>query len=169
MKDLKELLHAKRAVTEEHIKQLQQEGREGIRYTATMPDIPFLVLALISDAGWLIHLIAGVLYFKGNGLRDLWDWAALAALIAVVLGVAYTIYMNKIHEKEIATRRQKNLSFGLIVFAGLAGAVIGIVQTSAHAAIPPALAWIVAGGFLNFAAGLPIYLSFRKGIIYGVQ
>ena len=25
------------------------------------------------------------------------------------------------------------------------------------------------GGFLNFVAGLPIYLSFKKGIFYGVQ
>lgn len=25
------------------------------------------------------------------------------------------------------------------------------------------------GGFLNFVTGLPIYLSFKKGIIYGVQ
>ena len=28
---------------------------------------------------------------------------------------------------------------------------------------------IVIGGFLNFAAGLPIFLSFKKGIIYGVK
>ena len=29
--------------------------------------------------------------------------------------------------------------------------------------------WIVIGGLLNFAAGLPIHLSFKKGIFYGVQ
>lgn len=28
-----------------------------------MPDIPFLMLGLISDIGWMIHLIAGVIYF----------------------------------------------------------------------------------------------------------
>ena len=51
-----------------------------------------------------MHLIAGILYL-----------------------VAYIIYLNKIHEKEIATRHQKNFSCGLIVYAGLAGAIIGIV------------------------------------------
>lgn len=42
MKNAKEILHAKRVVTEKHIKQLQKEGREGIRYTAMIPDVPFL-------------------------------------------------------------------------------------------------------------------------------
>ena len=32
-----------------------------------------------------------------------------------------------------------------------------------------ALAGVVVGGFLNFAFGLPIYLSFKKGIFYGVK
>lgn len=30
-------------------------------------------------------------------------------------GVAYIIFLNKIHEKEIATRTQKNLGFGVTV------------------------------------------------------
>ena len=77
--------------------------------------------------------------------------------------------MNKIHEKEIATRLQKNLSFGLTVYAGLAGGVIGIIQIAAYTSIPTTLIWMTAGGFINFLAGLPIYLSFQKGIVYGVQ
>ena len=52
MKSIKEIMHDQKLVTEEHIKQLQREGKEGIRYTAMMPDIPFLILALICDAGW---------------------------------------------------------------------------------------------------------------------
>ena len=35
--------------------------------------------------------------------------------------------------------------------------------------VSSALVWIVIGGLLNFAAGLPIHLSFKKGIFYGVQ
>lgn len=169
MKNIKEILHTKRTVTEEHIKQLQQEGKQGIRYTAMMPDIPFLVLGLLCDVGWLIHLIAGIFYFCSNGFCYLLDWAALIALAAVILGVGYTIYMNKIHEKEIATKLQKNLSFGLTVCAGLVGGVIGIVQVVTYTDIPSTLVWMTAGGFINFVMGLPIYLSFRKGIIYGVQ
>ena len=169
MKDIRAILHKKRAVTEEHIRQLQREGKEGVRYTAMMPDIPFLILALICDIGWIIHLAAGIIYFFNSGFLYALDWMALAALAGVMLGVFYTIYMNKIHEKEIATRRQKNLSFGLTVYAGLAGGMIGIIQMAAYADIPSALTWMTAGGFINFVTGLPIYLSFKKGIVYGVQ
>lgn len=169
MGNIKEILHTQRLVTEEHIKQLQREGKEGIRYTAMMPDITFLVLALICDIGWLSHLIAGIVYFRGNGFRNRLDWLALIALTCVMLGVAYTIYINKIHEKEIATKIQKNLSIGLTAFAGLAGGVIGVAQIIVCTSVPKSLIWMTVGGFLNFVTGLPIYLSFRKGIVYGVQ
>lgn len=69
-----------------------------------MLDIPFLLLGLLSDIGWIIHLIAGMIYFCRNGFRYGLDYIALVALVAVVFGVAYLIYLNKIHEKEIATR-----------------------------------------------------------------
>ena len=169
MGTIKETLHGKRKATEDHIRRLQREGKQGVRYTAMMPDIPFLVLGLLSDIGWIIHLIAGALYFGGNGLSHVLDCLALAAMAAVLFGVADLIYLNRIHEKEIATRRQKNLSFGLTAYAGLAGAVIGLLQIARYAGASPELVWMVLGGFLNFAAGLPIYLSFRKGIFYGVQ
>lgn len=56
MSKMNETLHEKRKTTEDHIRQLEQEGKQGVRYTATMPDIPFLILGLLSDIGWLIHL-----------------------------------------------------------------------------------------------------------------
>ena len=118
MGTIKETLHEKRKTTEDHIKQLQQEGKEGARYTAMIPDVPFLVFGLFSDIGWLIHLIAGILYFCRNGFHHVLDGIALIALAAVVFGVAYIIYLNKIHEKEIATGYQKNLGFGVTVYAG---------------------------------------------------
>lgn len=90
-------------------------------------------------------------------------------MAAVLFGVAHIIYLNKIHEKEIATGRQKNLSFGMTACAGLAGAVIGILQIVLYTGASPAPVWIVIGGLLNFASGLPIYCSFKKGIFYGVQ
>ena len=107
MSTIKEVLHEKRKTTEEHMRQLQREGKQGVRYTAMMPDVPFLVLALLSDAGWIIHLIAGIVYFSGNGLHHAPDYMALLALASVLLGVAYIIYLNRIHEKEIASRLQK--------------------------------------------------------------
>ncbi len=168
MSNIKETLHEKRKTTEEHIKQLQQEGKQGVRYTAMMPDIPFMVLGLLSDIGWLIHLIAGIIYFCKNGFHHASDYIALIALAAVVFGVAYIIYLNKIHEKEIATKLQKDLGFGMTVYSGLAGAVIGIIQI-VISGVSAEIVWIVIGGFLNFASGLPIYLSFKKGIFYGVK
>ena len=169
MRTIKEILHEKREATEYHIKQLQHEGKQGIRYTAMMPDIPFLILGLMSDIGWLTHLIAGIIYFCGNGFRYVLDYAAFLALAGILFGVVYLIYLNKIHEKEIATKLQKNLSFGVTVYSGLAGAVIGILQFMLYAGDSLELVWVVIGGFLNFVSGMPIYLSFKKGIFYGVK
>lgn len=42
MNPIKEILHEKRKATETHIEQLQREGKQDVRYTAMMPDIPFL-------------------------------------------------------------------------------------------------------------------------------
>ena len=58
MNTIKEILHKKREATEKHIKQLQQEGKQGIRYTAI---------------GWAIHLIAGIIYFYRNGFHHMLD------------------------------------------------------------------------------------------------
>ena len=168
MHAIKNVLHEKRKKTEEHIERLRQEGKEGIRYTAMMPDIPFLLLGLGSDVGWIIHLIAGIVYLCRNGFCHVADGFALIALAAVMFGVGYLIYLNRIHEKEIATKRQKDLSFGMTAFAGLAGAIVGIWQIAAGGDHLP-LVWIVIGGALNFVSSLPIYLSFKKGIFYGVQ
>ena len=134
-----------------------------------MPDIPFLILGLISDVGWLTHLIAGIIYFCRNDFRYVLDYAAFLALAGILFGVVYLIYLNKIHEKEIATKLQKNLSFGVTVYSGLAGAVIGILQFVLYAGDSSELVWVVIGGFLNFVSGMPIYLSFKKGIFYGVK
>lgn len=169
MHTIKEVLHEKRKATEDHIKDLQRQGKQGIRYTAMMPDIPFLILGLISDVGWLTHLIAGIIYFCRNGFRYVLDYAAFLALAGILFGVVYLIYLNKIHEKEIATKLQKNLSFGVTVYSGLAGAVIGILQFVLYAGDSSELVWVVIGGFLNFVSGMPIYLSFKKGIFYGVK
>lgn len=72
-----------------------------------MPDISFMVLGLLSDIGWLIHLTAGIIYFCNNGFHHVLDYVALIAPAAVIFGVGYIIYLNKIHEKEIATKLQK--------------------------------------------------------------
>ena len=168
MHTIKDILHEKRKKTEEHIERLRQDGELTVRYTAMMPDIPFLLLGLCSDIGWIIHLIAGIVYFCRNGFCRAADGFALIALAAVMFGVGYLIHLNKIHEKEIAAKHQKDLSFGMTAYAGLAGAVIGIVQI-AESGVSVPLVWIVIGGALNFASGLPIYLSFKKGIVYGVQ
>ncbi|MCM1264412.1 MAG: hypothetical protein NC313_17005 [Butyrivibrio sp.] len=169
MKKIKETLHAKRLVTEEHIRELEREGKEGVRYTAMMPDIPFLILGLICDVGWIVQLIAGVVYFYNNGLHHMLDYMTIIALYLLMNGVVYIIYLNAINEKEIATKRQKDRGFGLTVFAGLAGSIIGIVQIITYPETFATLFWLVAGGLLNFVTGLPLYLSFKKGIVYGVQ
>lgn len=168
MSTIKEILHKKRKTTEKHIQQLQQEGKQGVRYTAMMPDIPFLVFGLVNDIGWILHLIAGILFFCRNGFRHVLDSLALIALAAVLFGVAYIVYLNKIHEKEMATKLQKDLSFGMTVYSELAGAIIGVWQM-VITGVSSELVWIVIGGFLNFASGLPIYLSFKRGIFYGVK
>ena len=150
-----EVLAKRRRQTDEHIRVLERQGKTGKRFTAMMPNMPFLILGLMCDVGWIVHLIAG-----GRFLIDQFNLPLLLTMIAVILGVGMTIYLNLIHEKEIALGYQKDLSFGLTVFAGLAGGVVGLILGDG---------WIAAGGFLNFIAGLPIYLSFKPGIHYGVQ
>ncbi len=168
MRTIKEVLHKKGKQRKPISNSSRLEGKQGIRYTVMIPDIPFLVLGLLSDIGWILHLIAGILYFCGNGFHNMLDDMALAALAGVLFGVSFLIYLNKIHEKEIATKLQKDLSFGMTTYSGLAGTMIGIAQ-SACTGTSPELTWMIVGGFLNFVAGLPIYLSFKKGIIYGVR
>lgn len=90
-------------------------------------------------------------------------------MAAVIFGVAYIVYLNKIHEKEIATKLQKDLSFGMIVYAGLFGALVAVLQVVTYAGFSAEVVFVIIGGLLNFAAGLPIYLSFKKGIFYGVK
>lgn len=128
-----------------------------------LPDVPFLVCGLISDTGWLIQLIAGVLFFCRNGFHHVLDGIALIPLAGVLFGVAYLTYLNKIHEKEIAAKIQKNLSFGMTAYSGLAGAVVGALQIVRIGASSE-LVWTVIGGLLNVAAGLPIFLSFKKAL-----
>lgn len=169
MSAIKDALHEKRKATEEHIKQLRQDGEQQVRYTAMMPDVPFMVLGLSCDIGWIMHLTAGTIYLCRNGFRHVLDYMAIVALAAVVAGVACIVYLGKIHEKEIATRRQKNFSICLLAHSGLAGAVVGILQSVAYTSASSELVWIVTGGFLNFASALPIFLSFKKGIYYGVK
>ena len=88
MRTIKEVLHEKRKATEDHIKGLQRQGKQGVRYTAMMSDIPFLVLGLMSDIGWIVHLIAGARYFRRNGFHHVLDYMALISLTAVLFGVA---------------------------------------------------------------------------------
>lgn len=168
-KNAKELLHAKRETTEEHIRQLEEDGKQGVRYTATISDMNFLILGLLCDAGWILHLIAGIVYCSKAGFTYAVDWLALIALAGIVIGVCFTVYLNKIHEKEIVTGFQKNMSFGLTIFSGLAGAVIAVFQMALYADVSTPLLLVVIGGILNFATGLPIFLSFKKGIKYGVH
>lgn len=168
-KNIKEILHAKREETEKHIKQLEKAGKQGIRYTAEIPDMKFLVFGMLCDVGWIIHLIAGIIYFSKNGITYAADWLNLLALVGIVIGVVFTCYLNKIHEKEIATRFQKNMSFGLTIFSGLIGTVIAVFQMVLYAGFSASLVLVAAGGILNSATGLPIFLSFKKGIKYGVH
>ena len=65
--------------------------------------------------------------------------------------------------------RDRHQCRGLTIYSGLAGAIIGIFQIVIYAGVSPELVWIEIGGILNFISGLPIYLSFKKGIFYGVQ
>lgn len=173
---IKSKLHAKRALTEKKIRQLEKEGKAGERYTALISDIKFLIVGLLCDAGRIIHIVSEINYLKkydfhsDSKLMTALDILSLAALAAVIFGVAAIVRLGVIHEKEIATRLQKNLSFGLTVYGGLAAGIIGILQLitafSRGTGGTDFLSGVIIGGFMNFAFGLPIFLSFKKGIFY---
>lgn len=149
------MLHAKRLKSERHIRALEQAGKAGKRYTAIMPDMPFLILALLCDLGWMTQLVAGVVRLTSSFHLPL-----LLTMLGITVGVGMTVYLDIIQEKVFARGFQKDMSFGLTVFSGLAGGIVGILLEDR---------WIAVGGFLNFIAGLPLYLSFRPGIRYGIR
>lgn len=173
---LKIKLHAKRCDSEKKIRLLEKKGKAGERYTATISDIQFLIFGVICDIGWIIHLVSEVKYLFRYKLHTvsvpmmITDILSLIALMAVIFGIAVTIYLNIIHEKEIATRLQKNLSFGATVYGGLAAGIIGILQFimayMSRAEGTDFLIGVVIGGFLNYIFGFRIFISFKKGIIY---
>ena len=107
-------LHTKRKRTEDHIRELETFEKAGKRYTITMLDKWFLILGLICDVGWIIQLISGIVYT----IHQL-NYLLVADMVVLVIGIAFTIYLEKIHEKEIALRYQRNMSFGLIVIGGI--------------------------------------------------
>lgn len=168
MSKIKDILREKRKNTEKHIKEIQQEGKNPNRYTIMMPNIPFMILGLLSDVGWVMYLVSEIIYLCKNGFQSAFDYLNLIIMIILIIGILYISYLNKTHEKEIATRLQKDLSFGVIAFCGLIGAIIGILQIISMS-FSLELVFVVIGGFINFAFGLPIYLSFKKGIFYGVE
>lgn len=168
-------LHQKRLLTEKKIRQLEKQGKAKQRYTITLTDMQFLITGLLCDVGWLIHLIFEIKYLSKyefhheNKVMLMLDILSLIALLIVIFGVIYIIYLNIIHEKEIATRCQKNLGFGTTVWGGLIAAVIGILQffiVDLYYIGTDYLMMIIIGGFLNFIFGLPVLMSFKKGIIY---
>lgn len=148
-------LHAKREATEKHIKDLESEGKSGQRYTIHMPDLPFMILGLVCDIGWLTQLISGI-RILASGINAL----IIIDILMIAVGIIMTVYLGKIDEKEIALRCQKDLSFGLTALAGVIGIIAGICCGSAV---------FLAGAVLNTAGALPIYLSFKKGITYGIK
>ena len=97
-------LHTKRKRTEDHIRELETFEKAGKRYTITMPDKWFLILGLICDVGWIIQLISGIVYT----IHQL-NYLLVADMVVLVIGIAFTIYLEKIHEKEIALRYQRKL------------------------------------------------------------
>ena len=155
MMSINDRLHTKRKRTEDHIRELETFEKAGKRYTITMQDKWFLILGLICDVGWIIQLISGIVYT----IHQL-NYLLVADMVVLVIGIAFTIYLEKIHEKEIALRYQRNMSFGLIVIGGIFGIIIGAKAGCIVFAV---------GAFINVLGGLPIYLSFRKGILYGVK
>lgn len=169
MNKIEEILHNKRKLCEDHIKKLQEERKEGIRYTIMMKDIHFLILGLLNDVGWIIYLISLIIYFCKNNFHFVFDYIILIIMIFLIFSVFFISYLNKIHEKEIDTKLQKNLSFGLLILSGLMQTLIGIIQAIICKEISIELILIIIGSFINFVTGLPIYLSFKKGIYYGIK
>lgn len=84
MSNIKDTLHAKRKITEKHIQQLQQEGKQGVRYTSMMPYVRSVERCRLVDTS-----CGGHYFFCKNGFHHVLDYIALIALAAVVFGVGY--------------------------------------------------------------------------------
>ncbi len=59
MSAIKDALHEKERQRKSISNSSGRMGEQQVRYTAMMPDVPFMVLGLSCDIGWIMHLTAG--------------------------------------------------------------------------------------------------------------
>lgn len=147
-------IYASREETEKHISALAEKGQAGERYTLMLSNRQMLILGLIGDVGTLIMLIDGLIHLAGSAI------VLKSDLLFLLIGGGYLVYLNYIHEKEICTKNQRDCGFGMILLSGILGIVCAFDLSSRV---------YMAGSILTIISCLIIYLSFKKGIYYGVK
>lgn len=122
---------------------LKDYGKNAPRYTPSLKNGVWVILALVADLGWLANLICTILYFCFNDFHGTVP-ALLCVNILVVVSVAavqigyfFDIYTSVIGEKAQQTRLQKNIGFGLPSAASFAAFVFGVGQSVLSSAFAP--------------------------------
>lgn len=175
MDRLRTRLYGKRKATEDNIRELDKWDRAGNRYTCMLSDVSSFACSIVAYIGMAMYLVSEIVYLYNYGKA--FDKAGIAFEIAqysisvlMAISLIVVIYLDRIKQKEIATRRQKNLGFGLMVLTGLLGYIVSIMQILVVArsgiSAPRSLILVGVGALAVFAFSLPIYVSYKKGIFY---
>ena len=166
------IFHIHRLATEHHVQWLARRKRAGVRYTLVMPSYPLMMLTLICDIGWIVQLVGGIASIASYGLGSMPMRLVLLATLGTLVGAVFAGHLTLMREKLIATLRQRILSLGVASLSALVAAIVGILQLALLARVgmpwPLTLVTLTLGGTLGVLGGLPLLLSYRRGVICNI-
>lgn len=175
MDKLRKVLYQKRKKTEDKIHELSKWDKAGDRYTMMLSDLSFFVCSLFVCLGVALYFVAEIIYLYNYGkafqeIGIILEVIQYIISILILIALLSIIYLERIKERIIATRKGKNVSYGLLSLSSLLAYIVSVIEIIAISRmgeiVPKSLTAVGVGGAIVFAFTLPIYVSFKKGIAY---
>lgn len=150
---------------------LKNYKNSATRYTPSLKNGQWVLMALVADAGWLLNLAFTITYFCLNGFHEeittilIMNILYILSVIAIQIGYCFDIYTSIIGEKAQQTRLQKNIGFGVPTVGSFVAVIFGTVQAvCASRLAPEGICFIIisiTGAFISFIGCLVIFRSFQ--------
>ena len=160
-------LEEKRNNQESHIKELENQGKAGNRFTSNLSNKQWLIFSIFGDIGWIVQFICSIQLYEPPNLSLISVILFIVPNLFLVFGVVYAIILNIKKEKIIAKLRQILLSIGMIVLSNcliIISLIITFVTKSGP--FPPTFFICSIGASLSLIFGIITLLSYKKGIRY---
>ena len=162
-------LEEKRNNQEKHIKELENQGKAGNRYTSNLSNKQWLFFSIIADIGWIVQFICSIQISAPPNLSLKSVILYIVPNLFLIFGVVYAIILNKRKEKIIAKMYQILLSIGMIVLSSfliIMSLIITLVIESGEDPLPSTFFICLIGATLSLIFGIITLLSYKKGIRY---